>query len=60
MTRYCTQGKDTPDRDDADRWENANDYKSLGCIKLTPTDIKDFFKRLDQTRRPKNLTLYVN
>ncbi|MFB7454679.1 peptidoglycan-binding protein [Streptomyces sp. NPDC056194] len=60
MTRYGTQGKDTPGRDDADRWENANDYKSLGCIKLTPTDIKDLFKRLDQARWPKNLTLYVN
>ncbi|MFF0428367.1 peptidoglycan-binding protein [Streptomyces sp. NPDC004520] len=59
MTRYGTQGKDTPGRDDADRWENANDYKSLGCIKLTPTDIKDLFKRLDQARWPKNLTLYV-
>ncbi|MFF7444407.1 peptidoglycan-binding protein [Streptomyces sp. NPDC008122] len=60
MTRYGTQGKDDPGRDDADRWENANDYKSLGCIKLTPTDIKDLFKRLDQARWPKNLTLYVN
>ncbi|MFI8258926.1 peptidoglycan-binding protein [Streptomyces filamentosus] len=60
MTRFGTQGKDNPGRDDADRWENANDYKSLGCIKLTPTDIKDLFKRLDQARWPKNLTLYVN
>ncbi|MEU6625169.1 hypothetical protein ABZ926_31075 [Streptomyces litmocidini] len=58
-TCYGTQGKGTPVRDDADRRENANDYKSLGCIKLTPTDIKDLFKRLDQARWPKNLILYV-
>ncbi|MDX3186452.1 peptidoglycan-binding protein [Streptomyces sp. NPDC012486] len=60
MTRYGGQGKDTPNRDDSDRWENANDYKSLGCIKLKPTDIKDLFNRLDQARWPKNLTLHVS
>ncbi|MFD4610304.1 peptidoglycan-binding protein [Streptomyces sp. NPDC058440] len=60
MTHNGGQGKDNPNRDDADVWENANDYKSLGCIKLTPTDIKDLFKRLDQARWPKNLTLYVS
>ncbi|MFD5589638.1 peptidoglycan-binding protein [Streptomyces sp. NPDC127063] len=59
MTRNGGQGKDNPHRDDPDRWENANDYKSLGCIKLTPADIKDLFKRLDQARWPRNLTLYV-
>ncbi|MEV6248877.1 peptidoglycan-binding protein [Streptomyces sp. NPDC051742] len=60
MTRTGGQGEDDPNRDDSDRWENADDYKSLGCIKLTPTDIKDLFKRLDQARWPKNLTLYVS
>ncbi|MBQ0967455.1 peptidoglycan-binding protein [Streptomyces sp. RK23] len=60
MTRNGGQGKDNPNRDDADRWESANDYRSLGCIKLTPTDIKDLFKRLDQARWPKNLTLHVS
>ncbi|MFD7868131.1 peptidoglycan-binding protein [Streptomyces sp. NPDC059783] len=59
MTRTGGQGKDTPNRDDADRWEGANDYKSLGCIKLAPADIKDLFKRLDQARWPKNLALRV-
>ncbi|MCX4987031.1 peptidoglycan-binding protein [Streptomyces sp. NBC_00572] len=59
MNRYGGQGKDNPNRDDSDRWEGPNDYRSLGCIKLTPTDIKDLFKRLDQARWPKNLTLYV-
>ncbi|MFE9853494.1 peptidoglycan-binding protein [Streptomyces sp. NPDC005576] len=60
MTRNGGQGKDTPNHDDADRWDGANDYKSLGCIKLTPGDIKDLFKRLDQACWPKNLTLYVS
>ncbi|WP_299541720.1 peptidoglycan-binding protein [uncultured Streptomyces sp.] len=60
MTRNGGQGKDTPHHDDSDRWDGANDYKSLGCIKLTPGDIKDLFKRLDQARWPKNLTLYVS
>lgn len=60
MTRTGGQGKDNPNRDDSDRWGDANDYKSLGCIKLAPADIKDLFKRLDQARWPKNLTLYVS
>ncbi|MFE5300668.1 L,D-transpeptidase family protein [Streptomyces sp. NPDC056632] len=59
MNQDGTQGLDIPGRDDSDRWEGAGDYKSLGCIKLTPADIKDLFKRLDQARWPSNLTLYV-
>ncbi|MER6481393.1 peptidoglycan-binding protein [Streptomyces filamentosus] len=60
MTRTGGQGKDTPGRDDSTRWENTNDYKSLGCIKLTPTDIKDLFQHLNRAHWPKNLTLHVS
>ncbi|MFG2334677.1 hypothetical protein ACGFMM_34455 [Streptomyces sp. NPDC048604] len=47
MTRTGGQGRDTAG-DNSDGWENAGDYKSLGCIKLTPADVKDLFKHLDR------------
>ncbi|MFD8595929.1 peptidoglycan-binding protein [Kitasatospora sp. NPDC059646] len=56
-----TQAPDVPFMDDDIwRWNGDMDYQSLGCIKLTPTDIKDLFSRLDRAGWPKNLTLRVN
>ncbi|MEU2135236.1 hypothetical protein [Streptomyces sp. NPDC018352] len=56
-----TQAIDVPLMDDDYyRWDGDIDYKSWGCIKITPTDIKDLFTRLDQAGWPKNLTLQVS
>ncbi|MEF9886798.1 L,D-transpeptidase [Streptomyces sp. P9-A4] len=30
------------------RWDGAGDYKSNGCVKLNPTDIKKMFRLLDR------------
>ncbi|WP_404870724.1 peptidoglycan-binding protein [Kitasatospora griseola] len=55
------QAPDLPFKDDDPwRWNGDMDYQSLGCIKLTPTDIKDLFSRLDRAGWPRNLTLHVN
>ncbi|MFI8187165.1 peptidoglycan-binding protein [Actinacidiphila glaucinigra] len=40
---------------EATRWDGSGDYKSLGCIKLAPNDIKDLFARLDRSGWPKTL-----
>ncbi|GAA1344130.1 hypothetical protein GCM10009647_088370 [Streptomyces sanglieri] len=42
------------------RWHADFDYKSNGCIKLKPTDLKDLFSLLAQAGWPKNLTLQVS
>ncbi|MCX5166307.1 peptidoglycan-binding protein [Streptomyces sp. NBC_00264] len=47
-------------KDNIYRWDGNVDYESWGCIKITPTDIKDLFTRLDQAGWPKNLTLQVS
>ncbi|MGW2089027.1 L,D-transpeptidase family protein [Streptomyces sp. NPDC001880] len=55
-----TQAIDVPLKDDDFwRWDADFDYKSNGCIKLTPTDLKDLFSRLDKAGWPSNLTLQV-
>ncbi|MFJ1757406.1 peptidoglycan-binding protein [Kitasatospora sp. NPDC088134] len=53
-----TQAPDTPHHDDPWRWDGDTDYKSAGCIKLSPEHIKDLFNRLDQAKWPA-LTLHV-
>ncbi|MFB7256093.1 L,D-transpeptidase [Streptomyces nojiriensis] len=55
MTKDGGQGSTEPTR-----WDGDSDYKSLGCIKLKPADIKDLFSRLNQAHWPKNLTLQVS
>nr|WSX47784.1 L,D-transpeptidase [Streptomyces sp. NBC_00974] len=55
MTKNGGQGSTEPTR-----WDGDGDYKSLGCIKLKPADIKDLFSRLNQAHWPKNLTLQVS
>ncbi|MFF8649187.1 peptidoglycan-binding protein [Streptomyces griseoluteus] len=44
-------------KDGESRWGS---YKSNGCIKLTPADIKNLFARLNQAHWPRNLTLRVS
>ncbi|GGV97620.1 hypothetical protein GCM10015535_69390 [Streptomyces gelaticus] len=56
-----TQAVDVPlKEDDFWRWDADFDYKSNGCIKLKPTDLKDLFSHLDRAGWPKNLTLQVS
>ncbi|WP_078613261.1 L,D-transpeptidase family protein [Streptomyces katrae] len=55
MTKNGGRGSTEPTR-----WDGDGDYKSLGCIKLTPADIKDLFSRLAAAHWPKDLTLQVN
>ncbi|MCX4870312.1 hypothetical protein OIC43_43740 (plasmid) [Streptomyces sp. NBC_00825] len=45
--------------DDYYWWDGDIDYQSWGCIKITPTDIKNLFFRLDRAGWPKNLALQV-
>ncbi|MEV4191258.1 peptidoglycan-binding domain-containing protein [Streptomyces toxytricini] len=61
MLANGSQAIDVPFKDDdVWRWNGDMDYKSNGCIKLTPADIKDLFARLDQAHWPTNLTLRVS
>jgi hypothetical protein len=56
-----TQAVDVPlKNDDFWRWDADFDYQSNGCIKLTPTDLKELFSHLDKAGWPKNLTLQVS
>jgi lipoprotein-anchoring transpeptidase ErfK/SrfK len=52
MHRNGTQG-DTEPR----RWDGEADYRSDGCVKLRPDDIKDLFARLDDLGWPERLTV---
>ncbi|WP_030666165.1 L,D-transpeptidase [Streptomyces rimosus] len=38
-----TQGDAVPGRDSPYRWDGEGDYRSLGCVKLAPADIKHLF-----------------
>ncbi|MEV0694590.1 L,D-transpeptidase [Streptomyces sp. NPDC050388] len=42
-------------RTEARRWDGAGDYKSNGCVKLNPTDIKKMFRLLDRIGWPTHL-----
>ncbi|MGW2650634.1 hypothetical protein ACWC2T_38555 [Streptomyces sp. NPDC001393] len=55
MTKNGTQGGSEPTR-----WDGDSDYKSFGCLKLTPANIKDLFARLNKAGWPKNLVLKVS
>ncbi|WUO60195.1 L,D-transpeptidase [Streptomyces sp. NBC_00280] len=37
------------------RWDGLGDYKSEGCIKLQPDDIRNLFERLERIGWPKSL-----
>ncbi|CAL9317109.1 L,D-transpeptidase family protein [Streptomyces sp. SudanB25_2051] len=52
MTRNGGQGKP-----EGQRWDGVNDYKSFGCIKLSPKDIKKLFGVLGQGSAPTRLTV---
>ncbi|WP_077801013.1 L,D-transpeptidase family protein [Streptomyces sp. JHA26] len=42
-------------RTETRRWDGAGDYKSNGCVKLHPTDIKKMFRLLDRIGWPTHL-----
>jgi lipoprotein-anchoring transpeptidase ErfK/SrfK len=50
MNRDGSQGRTEPRR-----WDGVGDYKSNGCVKLRPEDIKDLFTRLDRLGWPTHL-----
>ncbi|MFJ6518259.1 L,D-transpeptidase [Streptomyces filamentosus] len=39
------------------RWDGVSDYKSAGCIKLEPNDIKKLFRNLSRFPAPTRLTV---
>jgi lipoprotein-anchoring transpeptidase ErfK/SrfK len=52
MTRTGGQG-----RTEGRRWDGVKDYRSAGCIKLAPQDVKKLFRVLGQGSAPKRLTV---
>ncbi|MFI9603459.1 L,D-transpeptidase family protein [Streptomyces sp. NPDC052043] len=50
MNRDGSQGSSEPRR-----WDGVGDYKSNGCVKLNPTDIKKMFRLLDRIGWPTHL-----
>jgi hypothetical protein len=52
MTRGGGQGSTEPTR-----WDGAGDYKSAGCIKMSPNDIKDLYKRAKAVGFPSKLVV---
>ncbi|MDT9686651.1 L,D-transpeptidase [Streptomyces sp. TRM76323] len=52
MTRDGGQGQA-----EGQRWDGVKDYKSAGCVKLSPQDIKKLFGVLGQGSAPKRLTV---
>ncbi|WP_418955265.1 L,D-transpeptidase family protein [Streptomyces tritici] len=52
MTRDGGQG-----RTESRRWDGVGDYKSAGCIKLAPNDIKKLFRNLSRYPAPTRLTV---
>ncbi|GAA3226039.1 L,D-transpeptidase [Streptomyces sp. XM83C] len=50
MNRDGSQG-----RTEARRWDGPSDYKSNGCVKLHPNDIKKMFRLLDRIGWPSHL-----
>jgi lipoprotein-anchoring transpeptidase ErfK/SrfK len=52
MTRTGGQGNI-----ESQRWNGVNDYKSAGCIKLSPQDIKKLYRVLGQGTAPRQLTV---
>jgi peptidoglycan hydrolase-like protein with peptidoglycan-binding domain len=60
MTVGGGQGAKLPNgKDNPQRWDDDRDYKSLGCIKLRPADIKSLFAQLSNDGWRKDLTLRV-
>ncbi|MFH9423701.1 L,D-transpeptidase family protein [Streptomyces sp. NPDC017529] len=50
-----TQGPAHPGRDAPYRWDGDSDYRSLGCVKLAPEDIKDLFAAAQRYGWPASL-----
>lgn len=52
MTRSGGQGSTEPTR-----WDGVGDYKSAGCIKMSPTDIKKLYERARSVGFPTKLVV---
>ncbi|MFH8346205.1 hypothetical protein [Streptomyces sp. NPDC018045] len=50
-----TQAAAQPGRDNPYRWDGDVDYRSLGCVKLAPADIKHLFAEARRYGRPTSL-----
>ncbi|MEV5596911.1 hypothetical protein [Streptomyces sp. NPDC052496] len=50
-----TQAAALPGRDNPYRWDGEADYRSLGCVKLAPADIKQLFAEARQYGWPASL-----
>ncbi|OKH97751.1 hypothetical protein A6A06_31745 [Streptomyces sp. CB02923] len=50
-----TQAAALPGRDNPYRWDGDVDYRSLGCVKLAPADIKHLFAEAQQHGWPTSL-----
>ncbi|MFD7439297.1 hypothetical protein [Streptomyces sp. NPDC059861] len=42
-------------RSESRRWDGSGDYRSNGCVKLNPDDIKKMFRLLDRIGWPTHL-----
>ncbi|MEU4203489.1 L,D-transpeptidase family protein [Streptomyces sp. NPDC039022] len=49
------QGIAVPGRDSPYRWDGDGDYRSLGCVKLAPADIKNLFAAAERYGWPTSL-----
>ncbi|GAA2615790.1 hypothetical protein [Streptomyces tubercidicus] len=50
-----SQASPEPGKDNPYRWEGSDDYRSLGCIKLNPTDINNLFSKAERYGWPEKL-----
>lgn len=50
-----SQAAPQPGKDNPYRWDGPDDYRSLGCIKLNPTDIANLFAKAGEYGWPKEL-----
>ncbi|MFE1171581.1 hypothetical protein [Streptomyces sp. NPDC058773] len=50
-----SQASRQPGKDSPYRWEGSDDYRSLGCIKLSPADIDNLFSRAGRDGWPTKL-----
>ncbi|MEU5209504.1 hypothetical protein [Streptomyces sp. NPDC020742] len=50
-----SQADAQPGKDNPYRWDSSDDYRSLGCIKLSPADINDLFTKAERDGWPTKL-----
>lgn len=50
-----SQDSARPGKDNPYRWDGDGDYRSLGCIKLSPAHIKNLFAKAERSGWPTKL-----